>query len=188
MPISAVCQRQCPWSSSAVAAAPTTAPAVNRPWKRTRSPGRSESAAAEAMLMVTSTAPPNAMVTTVAVANAHGVLTSAITSSPAAHSTRLTARVMLVPQRSTMEAVMAPAAADTVSATASSAPNPPGPSPSAAATSAVDDGPDPPEEAEHDEHGRHREQAASHQARVAHGLRGDTAYWPRQPAIPYRHP
>ena len=62
--------------------------------------------------MVTSTAPPNAMVTTVAVAKAHGVLTSAITSSPAAHNTRLTARVMLVPQRSTMEAVMAPAAAE----------------------------------------------------------------------------
>ena len=137
--------------------------------------------------MVTSTAPPNAMVTTVAVANAHGVLTNAITSSPAAHNTRLTARVMLVPQRSTMEAVMAPAAADAVSATASSAPNPPGPSPSAAATSAV-------ETAQIPQKRPNTMNTAATGIRPrrirpgSHASGGDTAYWPRQPAIPYRHP
>ena len=63
--------RQLAPSSSAtpVAIAPITAPPLKRPWKRTRWPGRSASAAAETTFITTSTKPPAAVASVNATAN-----------------------------------------------------------------------------------------------------------------------
>ncbi len=94
--------RQLNPSSSAmpVPAAPSTAPPLNSPWKRTRCPGRSARAAADSTFITTSTNPPAAVASVNATANHPSAGAAATLRSSALQSSSARPSATPAPHRS----------------------------------------------------------------------------------------